>query len=55
MHALAAPSVNASPDTLLDTLLQPVIRVGISTPKADPSGDYAEKLFRSDDYVRPVV
>jgi molybdate transport system substrate-binding protein len=53
MCALAAPSVNATPDTLLDTLLQPAVRVGTSTPKADPSGDYAWALFRRAEAVRP--
>ncbi len=53
MCALTAPSVNATPDTLLDTLLQPALRVGTSTPKADPSGDYAWELFRRADALRP--
>lgn len=53
MCALAAPAVNATPDTLLDTLLQPAVRVGTSTPKADPSGDYAWALFRRADALRP--
>eukprot|EP01136_Pigoraptor_vietnamica_P009920 Opistho-1_new@46957 len=46
MCALAAPSVEISPDTLLDAMLRPTVRVGTSTPKADPSGDYAWALFR---------
>lgn len=53
MCALAAPSVNASTDTLLETLLQPAVRVGTSTPKADPSGDYAWAVFRRADALRP--
>jgi molybdate transport system substrate-binding protein len=53
MCVLAAPSVNASPDTLLETLLRPEIRIGTSTPKADPSGDYAWALFRRADKLRP--
>jgi len=51
--ALASASVNATPDTLLDTLLQPAVRVGTSTPKADPSGDYAWELFSRADALRP--
>lgn len=53
MCALAVPSINATADTLLDTLLQPAVRVGTSTPKADPSGDYAWELFRRADALRP--
>jgi molybdate transport system substrate-binding protein len=53
MCALTAPSVDVSSDTLLDTLLRPTVRLGTSTPKADPSGDYAWKLFQRADAVRP--
>ncbi|MEO8023497.1 molybdate ABC transporter substrate-binding protein [Polaromonas sp.] len=53
MCALASPSVDATPDTLLETMLRPSIRVGTSTPKADPSGDYAWALFRRADAVQP--
>ena len=38
---------------LLDTLLRSDIRLGTSTPKADPSGDYAWALFRRADAIRP--
>jgi len=51
--ALAAPNVDASPQTLLATLLRSDVRVGTSTPRADPSGDYAWALFRKADAVRP--
>ncbi len=53
MCALAAPSVEVSPDTLLDVMLRPAVRVGTSTPQADPSGDYAWALFRRADLMRP--
>jgi molybdate transport system substrate-binding protein len=53
MCALAAPTLRATSETLLDTLLSPAVRVGTSTPKADPSGDYAWALFRRADAVRP--
>lgn len=52
MCALASPSVDATSDTLLETMLRPAIRVGTSTPKADPSGDYAWALFRRADAVQ---
>lgn len=43
--ALTSDKVNVTPDTLLATLLQPAVRVGTSTPKSDPSGDYTWALF----------
>lgn len=44
--ALAQGTVAVTPDTLLSTMLQPQVRLGISTPKADPAGDYAWALFQ---------
>jgi molybdenum ABC transporter molybdate-binding protein len=43
--ALARPEVEVGTDTLLSVMLDEQIRVGTSTPKADPSGDYAFELF----------
>lgn len=43
--ALARPEVDVSTDTLLDVMLNAGTRLGTSTPKADPSGDYAFELF----------
>ncbi|MBL8522350.1 MAG: molybdate ABC transporter substrate-binding protein [Betaproteobacteria bacterium] len=43
--ALAAPKVPASGDSLLKLMLDPAIKLGTSTPKADPSGDYAFQVF----------
>jgi ABC-type molybdate transport system substrate-binding protein len=37
---------------LLDVLLDPSVRVGTSTPKADPSGDYAFELFAKAEALR---
>jgi molybdate transport system substrate-binding protein len=45
MCALVAPSVDVTPETLVDRLLDPSIKIGTSTPKADPSGDYAWMVF----------
>lgn len=50
--ALAQPSVDARSESLLDVLLDPDIRVGTSTPGADPSGDYAWAFFDRADAVR---
>ena len=43
--ALARPDIDVSSETLLDVMLDDSIRLGTSTPKADPSGDYAFELF----------
>lgn len=51
--ALVQPQVDLSPETLLATLLKPEIRLGTSTPKADPSGDYTWDLFKKADALRP--
>ena len=51
--ALVAPNVDVAPDTLLDRMLDPKVKLGTSTPKADPSGDYAWQLFEKADKLRP--
>jgi molybdenum ABC transporter molybdate-binding protein len=53
MCVLAAPNVKITTDTALATLLDPAIKVGTSTPKADPSGDYAWEVFRKADALQP--
>ncbi|MFP4128654.1 MAG: molybdate ABC transporter substrate-binding protein [Desulfonatronovibrio sp.] len=50
--ALAQPEVNVATSNVLDVLLDPEVRVGTSTPKADPSGDYAWELFGRADNVK---
>jgi ABC-type molybdate transport system, periplasmic component len=51
--ALARPPLAVTTDTLLDRLLDPKVRVGTSTPKADPAGDHAWELFAKADALRP--
>ncbi len=51
--ALAAPGVKVDSATLLERMLDPAIKLGTSTPKADPSGDYAWQLFERAERVRP--
>jgi molybdenum ABC transporter molybdate-binding protein len=51
--AIAREGVKVTPAMLLDTLLDPAVRVGTSTPKADPSGDYAFALFAKADAIKP--
>ena len=43
--ALVAPSVGASSESLLERMLDARVKLGTSTPKADPSGDYAWQVF----------
>jgi molybdate transport system substrate-binding protein len=50
--AIAQPEVDVTSATLLDRMLSPDVRVGTSTPKADPSGDYAFALFGRADALK---
>ncbi len=50
--ALAQPDLDVASDTLLQVLLNDSVRVGTSTPKADPSGDYAWELFKKADTLQ---
>jgi molybdenum ABC transporter molybdate-binding protein len=43
--AITSDKISATPATLLATMLQADVRLGTSTPKADPAGDYAWLLF----------
>src|SRR5262245_30612358 len=51
--ALARPGLAVSTTTLLDVMLDPAIKVATSTPKADPSGDYAFEMFRKAEALKP--
>ena len=51
--ALLAPGIDATPETLLERMLDPRVKLGTSTPKADPSGDYAWLLFEKAEKLRP--
>ena len=53
MCALVAPGVPASTEALLELMLRPEVRLGTSTPRADPSGDYAWTLFGRAENLRP--
>jgi ABC-type molybdate transport system substrate-binding protein len=44
--ALVRPGLDVTSTTLLARMLDPEVRLGTSTPKADPSGDYAFEVFR---------
>ncbi len=49
---LAQPEIEVTTETLLSILLNEKIRVGTSTPKADPSGDYAWELFKKAEKIK---
>jgi molybdenum ABC transporter molybdate-binding protein len=51
--ALAAPGLKVDSATLLERMLDPAVKLGTSTPKADPSGDYAFQLFAKAESLRP--
>jgi molybdate transport system substrate-binding protein len=51
--ALTRPGLQVDSATLLDRMLDPQIKLGTSTPKADPSGDYAWEVFRKADKLKP--
>lgn len=50
--ALVQPGLAVTPDNLLDTLLRTDLKLGMSTPRADPAGDYALALFQNAGEVR---
>jgi len=51
--ALVRPGLVVEPATLLERMLDPNVKLGTSTPRADPSGDYAWEVFRKADKNRP--
>ena len=51
--ALVRPGLAVEPATILDRMLDPHVKLGTSTPRADPSGDYAWEVFRKADRLRP--
>lgn len=51
--AFLRPGLVATAATLLDLMLDPKVRLGTSTPKADPSGDYAFAVFARAESMKP--
>jgi molybdenum ABC transporter molybdate-binding protein len=49
---LAQHDIAVTTNNLLDTMLDERVRLGTSTPKADPSGDYAWELFSRADKIK---
>jgi molybdate transport system substrate-binding protein len=50
---IACPNIKLEQDNLVDLMLDSKNRLGTSTPKSDPMGDYTWKLFEKADDVRP--
>jgi molybdenum ABC transporter molybdate-binding protein len=51
--AIVKPGLSVTSGNLLDYLLNPTIKLGTSTPIKDPSGDYAQEIFRKADNIKP--
>jgi molybdenum ABC transporter molybdate-binding protein len=51
--AIAGPKVGLTADDILDRALDPAVKLGTSTPKSDPSGDYTWAMFHKAEAVRP--
>lgn len=51
--ALTRPGYALASATLLDGLLDPAVKLGTSTPKSDPAGDYAWQMFARAEAVHP--
>jgi molybdate transport system substrate-binding protein len=50
--ALAKPGLAVDSSSLLAHLLDPAVALGTSTPKSDPSGDYAWEVFAKADALK---
>jgi ABC-type molybdate transport system substrate-binding protein len=51
--ALVQPGLTVTSDSMLDTLLRADLKLGMSTPRSDPAGDYAVLLFQKAGAARP--
>ena len=51
--ALVRPGLKVDSTNLLERMLDPNVKLGISTPKADPSGDYAFEVFAKAEKIKP--
>jgi molybdate transport system substrate-binding protein len=49
---LARPGLDPTQETALDRMLDPALKLGTSTPRADPSGDYAFEVFAKAEALR---
>jgi molybdate transport system substrate-binding protein len=49
---LAREGISVQSNSVVETLLSPTIKVGTSTPGADPAGDYTWEMFKKIDRLR---
>jgi ABC-type molybdate transport system substrate-binding protein len=49
----AVPAIGLTTANFVDRLLDPTVKLGTSTPKADPAGDYTWAMFHKIDALRP--
>ena len=47
------PKIGLTTANFVERLLDPAVKVGTATPKADPAGDYTWAMFRRIDALRP--
>ena len=50
---MAAPGISVERGQLVEVMLDPQLRLGTATPKADPAGDYTWEMFRKVDKQKP--
>jgi molybdate transport system substrate-binding protein len=50
---IAVPRIQLTAVNFLDRMLDPAIKLGTSTPRADRAGDYTWAIFRRADAIRP--
>ena len=53
MCALVKPGLDITTANLLQRMLDPKIKLATSTPRADPSGDYAVQVFTKTEALKP--
>ena len=53
MCALVKPGLDVTSANLLQRMLDPKIKLATSTPRADPSGDYAVQVFTKTEALKP--
>lgn len=51
--AFVTPRAGVVGDDVLSRMLDPAVKLGTSTPKSDPAGDYAFELFARAEAVKP--
>jgi molybdenum ABC transporter molybdate-binding protein len=51
--AVAKPAIGLTMDNFLAKLLDPAVKIGTSTPRADPAGDYTWAMFGLAEKIKP--